>query len=93
MEIKQKDDGKKGSFYYEEADKVLAEMSYVWSGPQKIIIDHTEVSEVLKGKGLGNILLQKVVQMAHEKGLKILPLCPYAKHQLEKSEEYKDVLF
>ena len=93
MEIKQKDDGKKGSFYYEEADKVLAEMSYVWSGPQKIIIDHTEVSEVLKGKGLGNILLQKVVQMARDKGLKILPLCPYAKHQLEKSEEYKDVLF
>lgn len=93
MEIKQTDDGKKGRYFYEEDGKLLAEMSYVWSGPQKIIIDHTDVSEVLKGKGVGGLLLKKVVDMAREKQLKILPLCPFAKHQMEKSDEYKDVLF
>ena len=93
MEIKHTDDGKKGIFYYEEEGKRLAEMAYVWSGAQKIIIDHTDVSAVLKGKGVGNILLKKVVEMAREKHLKIVPLCPFAKHQMEKTEEYKDVLF
>lgn len=93
MEIKQKDDGKKGSFYFEENGKVLAEMAYVYAGTQKIIIDHTEVSPLLEGKGVGKLLLANVVEMARQKALKILPICPYAKHVMEKSDAYKDVLF
>lgn len=93
MEIKHADDGKKGIFYYEEDGKRLAEMTYVWSGSGKIIIDHTEVSQLLEGKGVGKILLAKVVEMARQKDLKILPICPYAKHVMEKSDSYKDVLF
>ena len=52
MDVLQKDDGKKGFFYVEENGKQLAEMTYVWAGSDRIIIEHTEVDEVLKGKVL-----------------------------------------
>ncbi len=53
MEIQQEDNGKKGVFFIEENGEVVAEMTYVWSGEDKIIIDHTGVSEKLGGKGIG----------------------------------------
>ena len=74
MEIQQKDNGKKGVFFIEENNEIIAEMTYVWSGEDKIIIDHTGVSEKLGGKGIGKQLVHKAVEMAREKQIKILPL-------------------
>ena len=51
MEIQQSDDGKKGAFYIEQDGERLAEMTYVWAGETKFIIEHTEVSDKLAGKG------------------------------------------
>ncbi|MFY7964069.1 MAG: GNAT family N-acetyltransferase [Chitinophagaceae bacterium] len=93
MNIQQKDNGKKGSFYVEEAGVLLAEMTYVWSGNDKFIIDHTEVSAALEGKGIGKQLVQKAVEFAREKKVKIMPLCPFAKRVFDKVEVYQDVLF
>lgn len=92
MEIKKHDNGKKGAFYIEEGEERLAEMTYVWSG-DKIIIDHTEVSPKLEGKGIGKQLVTKAVEMAREQNIKIMPLCPHAKRVLEKDDSYKDIIF
>ena len=93
MEIRQEDNGKKGVFFIEENNEIIAEMTYVWSGEDKIIIDHTGVSEKLGGKGIGKQLVHKAVEMARENQIKILPLCPFAKKVFDKTEDYKDVLF
>jgi len=93
MEIKHNDNGQKGAFYIELTGKRVGEMTYVWSGPDKIIVDHTEIGEELKGKGAGRLLLERVVQFAREKKIKILPLCPFAAAQFEKTPEYSDVRF
>ncbi|MGC3944642.1 MAG: GNAT family N-acetyltransferase [Chryseolinea sp.] len=92
MEIKQRDDGNKGSFYIEIDGKKAAESTYVWAGIDKIIIDHTEVSEVLKGKNAGKQLVSKAVEFARAKNIKILPLCPFAAAIFRKTPDYKDVL-
>ena len=93
MEVKHEDNGYRGSFYFELDGNVEGEMTYVWSGPNKIIIDHTEVSEKLKGKSAGKQLLHATVLFAREKQLKILPLCSFAKSVFEKVPDYADVLF
>ncbi len=93
MDILHKDNGKNGMFYVEENGEVLAEMTYVWSGADKLIIDHTGVSEVLKGKGVGKMLVKSAVDMARDKHVKILPICPFAKSEFEKNPVYNDVLF
>ena len=92
MEILQRDDGNKGAFYIKQNDKILAEMTYVWAGTDRIIIDHTDVSEILKGKGAGKQMLTKAVEFAREKGIKIIPLCPFARSVFKKVKEFNDVL-
>lgn len=93
MEILHKDDGSRGRFYVEKDSTILAEMTYVWTGSDRIIIDHTEVSEVLAGQGAGKQMLTMAVEFAREKGLKIIPLCPFAKSVFDKVSEFRDVLF
>lgn len=92
MEVEQKDNGKKGSFYIEADGQVLAEMTYVWAGSNQIIIDHTEVDEKLRGKSAGKQMVAKAVEFARENKIKILPLCPFAKSVFDKVVEYHDVL-
>ncbi len=92
MKIEQLDDGKNGRFYYVENGEELAEMTYVYAGDDKIIIDHTEVHESLKGKGVGKELVKSGVEFARAKGLKVIPLCPFAKKMIELTKEWQDVL-
>lgn len=92
MEILQKDDGSKGMFYIEQSGKSVAQMTYVWAGDDRIIIDHTEVDDALKGQGVGKQMVAKAVEFARSKGIKIIPLCVFAKSVFDKEKEYRDVL-
>ena len=92
MEIQREDDQKKGKFYYEENGQQLAKMTYTYAGDDKIIIDHTEVDDSLRGKGVGYKLVEASVNFAREKSISILPLCPFAKAVFKKKSEYSDVL-
>ncbi|MFZ6663085.1 GNAT family N-acetyltransferase [Peijinzhouia sedimentorum] len=93
MNVKHTKNGKKGSFDLYDNEHKIGEMTYVWAGENKFIIDHTEINPNYAGEGLGKILLEEAVKFARESKVKILPLCPYTKKQLNKSDEYSDVLF
>ena len=43
-------------------------------------------------KGYGKKMVTKAVEFAREKGIKILPLCPFAKSVFDKTPEFRDVL-
>ncbi len=92
MQINQADNGKHGQFYIEIDGTPLAKMTYTWAGPNKFIIDHTEVDDVLRGKSAGKQMVMKAVEFARDNGKKILPLCPFAKSVFEKVPETRDVL-
>ncbi len=61
-------------------------------GEDKIIIDHTEVNPGNEGKGFGKQMVLKAVEYARERGLKIIPLCPFAKSVFDKVPELTYVL-
>lgn len=92
MKVQQQDNGNKGSFFIEQDGKRSAEMTYTWAGPNKFIIDHTEVADQLRGKGAGKKLLMKAISYAREHEKKILPLCPFAASVFKKNSELRDVL-
>lgn len=85
MNILHEDAGNKGKFYIKEEDALLAELTYVWSGDDKFIIDHTEVSDKLKGTGAGKKLIEAAVNFARKSKVKILPLCPFANAVFNKT--------
>ncbi len=83
---------KNGFFYIEVDGKIEAKMTFVFAGPNKIIIDHTEVNEGNNGKGYGKKMVAKAVEFAREKNIKIIPLCPFAKKVFDKTPKFGDVL-
>lgn len=91
MLILQKEENNKGSFYIEEEDNQLAEMTYSIE-KDRMIIDHTEVDESLRGNNVGFQLVENGVNYAREKNLKIIPLCRFARKVIESTEGFQDVL-
>ncbi len=92
MNITQIEHGSKGAFVIKENNERLAEMTYSKAGDKLIIIDHTEVSDALRGKGAGKKMVVAAVEFARKQGIKILPLCPFAKAIFDKTPEFEDVL-
>lgn len=93
MKILHEDDGREGRFFIRSLDYDMAEIAYRWMSDGRILIDHTEVDESLKGQGIGRQLLDRVVGLAREKQVLIWPVCPFAKATMEKEAQYRDVLW
>lgn len=74
-------------------DNPNAEVTYVLSGKDKIIIDHTFVSYELRGQNIGKHLIKKVVDFARQENKKIVPQCKFAEKEFTENKEYQDVLF
>jgi len=92
MKIELEENETKGRFYILENGQSLAEMTFTKTGIKMMIIDHTEVSDVLRGTGAGKKMVAAAVDYARTNGWKILPLCPFAKSVFDKTPEYADVL-
>ncbi|MDW7691818.1 GNAT family N-acetyltransferase [Flammeovirgaceae bacterium SG7u.111] len=88
----EENDSKGRAFVSNKEGKTLAEMTFSKAGEELIIIDHTEVADELRGKSVGKQLLNKLVEMARAKNIKIMPLCPFAKSVFDKDESIRDVL-
>jgi len=52
---------------------------------------HTEVPKELEGRGIGSALIRGVLDTARGEGLKVNPLCPFAKAYIDKHPEYADL--
>ena len=92
MKIQTKKAGNKGVFYVEKDKKIVAEMIYNMPSANKMIIEHTEVSQELEGQGAGGQLVHEAVEYARANNIKIIPLCSFASSVFEKKPEYADVL-
>jgi len=92
MEINHFENAHKGSFYIEENGALIAELTYSFAGPGKMILDHTVVSDELQGQGVGNLLVDAAVSFSRNNKLKIIPLCSFARAVFSKNPAYGDVL-
>lgn len=50
-------------------------------------IEYVEVSSELRGTGLGQQLVEKAVAFAQENGLKVVPICSYARAVIHRDPE------
>ena len=55
-------------------------------------ITHTGVDPAYGGKGIAKRLVNRIIEEARVRQIKIIPLCSYAEKMMTGKEEYKDVL-
>ena len=88
----QREERKSGGRYTLVVDGHEAEMTYSRASAQLIIIDHTDVPDALRGRGVGQVLVTRAVEDARREGFKIIPLCPFAAAQFRRHADWRDVL-
>jgi hypothetical protein len=66
-------------------------MSYTVAG-SRVIIDHTDVDDRLRGTGTGRKLVAAAVDWAREEDVRLMPLCPFARSVFDKTPDFADVL-
>jgi predicted GNAT family acetyltransferase len=58
----------------------------------KIMFTHTGVPEAHEGKGIGTTLIRFALDAARERGLKVVPICPFFAAYMQKHAEVQDLL-
>ena len=91
MEIQQVEGPDRGKFFIENNGNRLASLVYFKENGH-FIIEHTEVDKTLRGRNIGRELVRKTVEYARTKGMKVMPVCPFAKVLFAKKPDWSDVL-
>ena len=60
--------------------------------PGKITFTHTEVPPRHEGKGIGSALIRHALEEARERGLKVIPICPFFAAYMQKHSEVQDLV-
>ena len=58
----------------------------------KLMFTHTEVPEAHEGKGIGTMLIRFALDAARERGLKVIPICPFFAVYMQKNADTHDLL-
>ena len=78
---------KAGSQFEFHIDGVVAKIEYEIKG-DKIYLIHTEVPKALAGRGVASSLAEKVLKDIQQKGLRLIPFCPFMKKYLQRHTEW-----
>lgn len=58
----------------------------------KIAFTHTEVPKAHEGQGIGSALIRYALNSARERGLQVIPICPFFASYIKKHPEVQDLL-
>jgi predicted GNAT family acetyltransferase len=62
------------------------------SRPGLIAFMHTEVDPAFEGQGVGSALVRGALDAARERGLEVLPFCPFVNSYVRSHREYAELV-
>ncbi|MFA5329410.1 MAG: GNAT family N-acetyltransferase [Prolixibacteraceae bacterium] len=77
--------------YEFQIDSDLARIEYI-KAQGKIFLTHTEVPEKFEGKGVGSELVKQALDDIQQKGLVLVPLCPFVAAYINRHPEYNSMV-
>ena len=60
--------------------------------PDALALVHTEVEPRFEGRGLGARLVGEALADIRQRGLHVVPICPYVREYLERHPEDRDLI-
>lgn len=58
----------------------------------RLVILHTEVPDTMGHRGVGSDLIERVVELAKQRSLVVVPRCPFARHWLSAHPDVADTV-
>jgi predicted GNAT family acetyltransferase len=86
-----RDNFEKHRFEADLGDGSIAIAEYTLSAG-KIMFTHTEVPEAHEGQGIGSALIRFALHSARERGLKVIPICPFFAAYIRNHPGEQDLL-
>ncbi|MEH3045805.1 GNAT family N-acetyltransferase [Sphingomonas adhaesiva] len=59
---------------------------------ERIVFTHTVVPPEIEGRGVGSRLIRGALDAASDRGLKVVPQCPFVRAYIDKHPETRDLL-
>ena len=78
------------AFRQEKDGKMQAEITWTLLA-DVMVMDHTYVSEDLRGQGVAKKLLDRAAEYAREQGYKMEAVCSYVVTAFNRYKEYEDI--
>ncbi len=60
--------------------------------PDEIVFIHTEVDPAFEGRGVGSVLAAGVLDAARQRGLGVVPRCPFIARYIQRHPDYADLV-
>ena len=57
----------------------------------RMILNHTEVSAALQGRGIAGKLVRAALESARSQGLRVVPACSYVAAYMDRHPEFEDL--
>jgi predicted GNAT family acetyltransferase len=86
-----RDNAEKHRFEADLGDGSFAIAEYTLR-PGKIVFTHTEVPPAHDGQGIGSALIRYALRSARDRGLAVVPICPFFAAYIRKHVEQQDLL-
>jgi len=86
-----RDNAEKHRFEIDLGDGTIAFAEYSLH-PDKILFTHTEVPPAHEGQGIGSALIRFALKSARERGLRVVPICPFFAAYIASHPEEQDLL-
>ena len=58
----------------------------------KLVLTHTKVPKAHEGQGIGSALVRFALRSARERGLRVVPICPFVAAYIKRHAEEQDLL-
>ena len=92
LDVRHEEEGGRGAFFVEQGGRRVAELTYEREGGDRANLQHTQVSDALRGRGVARLLVDAAVAWARASDTRLVPLCPYAKAIFDRDASLRDVL-
>jgi len=80
-------------FYMSDEQNLIGEITYFENEDGQLVVDHTFVNPQYRGKNIGMILINAIVEYARNINKLIIPVCPYVEKMFSRNSKFEDIWF
>jgi predicted GNAT family acetyltransferase len=80
-------------FYIGDEQNLIGEITFFENGNGQLVVDHTFVNPQYRGKNIGMILINAIVEYARNTNKLIIPVCPYVEKMFSRDSKFEDIWF